>query len=151
MNNNNICDITMLLEHRSFSYKLYGLREPGPWFNIKMSSYQYRKSHCWDKTVVRSTMGFPILVRWHLILNQGPVRNVVTTLQCVISWFQYALSVYIFWYGTVSISLMIGIASSGNSTSAYVSRDMKIMDMQGRAKNAHKNTTNAKMKYQNLE
>ena len=27
----------------------------GPWFNIKMSSYQYRKSHCWDKTVVRSS------------------------------------------------------------------------------------------------
>ena len=25
----------------------------GPWFNIKMSSYQYRKSHNGDKTVVR--------------------------------------------------------------------------------------------------
>ena len=30
----------------------YGLT-PGPWFNMKMSSYQYRKSHCGDKTVVR--------------------------------------------------------------------------------------------------
>ena len=30
-------------------------QRPGPWFNIKMSSYQYRKSHCWDKTVVRSS------------------------------------------------------------------------------------------------
>ena len=28
---------------------------PGPWFNIKMSSYQYRKSHWGDKTVVRSS------------------------------------------------------------------------------------------------
>ena len=28
--------------------------EPGPWFNIKMSSYQYRKYHWGDKTVVRS-------------------------------------------------------------------------------------------------
>ena len=28
---------------------------PGPWFNTKMSSYQYRKSHCGDKTVVRSS------------------------------------------------------------------------------------------------
>ena len=28
---------------------------PGPWFNIKMSSYQYRKSHCGDKAVVRSS------------------------------------------------------------------------------------------------
>ena len=27
----------------------------GPWFNIKMPSYQYRKSHCLDKTVVRSS------------------------------------------------------------------------------------------------
>ena len=26
----------------------------GPWFNINMSSYQYRKSRCGDKTVVRS-------------------------------------------------------------------------------------------------
>ena len=30
-------------------------RVTGPWFNIKMSSYQYRKSHCGDKTVVRSS------------------------------------------------------------------------------------------------
>ena len=28
---------------------------PGPWFNIKMSSCQYRKSHCEDKTLVRSS------------------------------------------------------------------------------------------------
>ena len=27
----------------------------GDWFSIKMSSYQYRKSHCGDKTVVRSS------------------------------------------------------------------------------------------------
>ena len=29
------------------------LKYPGPWFNIKMSSYQYRKSHCGDKTILR--------------------------------------------------------------------------------------------------
>ena len=28
---------------------------PGPRFNIKMLSYQYRKPHCGDKTVVRSS------------------------------------------------------------------------------------------------
>ena len=28
---------------------------PGVWFNIKISSYQYRKSHCGDKTVLRSS------------------------------------------------------------------------------------------------
>ena len=27
----------------------------GPWFNIEMLSYQYRKSHCGDKTVIRSS------------------------------------------------------------------------------------------------
>ena len=27
----------------------------GPWFNIEMTSYQYMKSHCGDKTVVRSS------------------------------------------------------------------------------------------------
>ena len=27
----------------------------GSWFNIKLLSYQYRKSHCGDKTVVRSS------------------------------------------------------------------------------------------------
>ena len=26
---------------------------PGAWFNIKMKSYQYRKSHCGDKTILR--------------------------------------------------------------------------------------------------
>ena len=30
-----------------------GEQRPGPWFNIKMSSFQNRKSHCGDKTVVR--------------------------------------------------------------------------------------------------
>ena len=30
-------------------------KTPGLWFNIKMLSYQYRKSHCGDKTVVRSS------------------------------------------------------------------------------------------------
>ena len=29
------------------------LKLPGGWFNIEMSSYQYRKSHCGDKTMFR--------------------------------------------------------------------------------------------------
>ena len=32
-----------------------GILDPGPWFNIKVLSYQYRKSHCGDKTVVKSS------------------------------------------------------------------------------------------------
>ena len=35
--------------------QFHGCWWPGPWFNIKMSSYQYRKFHCGDKTVVRSS------------------------------------------------------------------------------------------------
>ena len=30
----------------------------GSWFNIKMSSYQYRKSHCGDKTILRPSYLF---------------------------------------------------------------------------------------------
>ena len=30
-----------------------GPPRPGPRFNIKMTSYQYRKSHCGDKTILR--------------------------------------------------------------------------------------------------
>ena len=44
--NKNVCTIFILPQHWYHT---------GPWFNIKMSSYQYRKSHCGDKTVVRSS------------------------------------------------------------------------------------------------
>ena len=46
----------------------------GGWINIKMSSYQYRKSHCGDKKIYSrliSTMGFPILIR-HVYIESGP-------------------------------------------------------------------------------
>ena len=43
----------------SISYSIPGVcslwSTPGPWFNIKMLSYQYRKSNYGDKTVVRSS------------------------------------------------------------------------------------------------
>ena len=48
---------------------------PGGWFNIKMPSYQYRKSHCGDKTILRPfylRMGFLIQVRWHIYIESGP-------------------------------------------------------------------------------
>ena len=38
-----------------------------------MSSYQYRKTHCGDRLI--STMGFPILVRWHLYIESGPCSS----------------------------------------------------------------------------
>ena len=50
------CEINI----HSFNQCLLIIREvqwqsPGPRFNIKMTSYRYRKSHCGDKTVVRSS------------------------------------------------------------------------------------------------
>ena len=51
-------------------------KHPGPWFNIKTLSYEYWKSHCGDKTVVRSSYLhngiFPILVRRYLYIESGP-------------------------------------------------------------------------------
>ena len=44
-------------------------RGPGSWFNIKMSSYQYRKSHRGD---YHPQMGFLMLVRWYLYIESGP-------------------------------------------------------------------------------
>ena len=43
-----------------------------PWFSMKMQFYQYRKSHCRDKTILISTMGFPILVRCHIYIKSVP-------------------------------------------------------------------------------
>ena len=37
----------------SYIYKSKQIMASGPWFNIKMSPYQYRKSYCGDKTVAR--------------------------------------------------------------------------------------------------
>ena len=49
---------------------------PGPWFNIKMPSYQYRKSHCGDKTILRSSYlhnGISYTGKMaSFILNRGP-------------------------------------------------------------------------------
>ena len=46
----------------------------GPRFNIKMTSYQYKKFY----DHLMSTMGFPILVRWHLYIQSGPRIHITT-------------------------------------------------------------------------
>ena len=52
------------------------INQSGPWFNIKTSVYQYRKSHCGDKTVVRSSYLHNeiscISKMVSFLLNQGP-------------------------------------------------------------------------------
>ena len=47
--------IFIMLRHQYWMNTLPWLLIPWGWFNIKMPSYQYRKSHCGDKTVVRSS------------------------------------------------------------------------------------------------
>ena len=47
----------------------------GSWFDIKMSSYQYSKSHCGDKTVVRSSYihnGISYTGKINLFIESGP-------------------------------------------------------------------------------
>ena len=36
-----------------WTFVIWGKTRPGPRFNIKMPSYQYMKSHCGDKTILR--------------------------------------------------------------------------------------------------
>ena len=52
------------------------IRSPGGWFNIKMSSYQYRDSHVKDKTVSPTVLSLtwesPYLGKTVFILNQDP-------------------------------------------------------------------------------
>ena len=51
--------------------KIAHVEPSGDRFNIKMASYQYRKSHCESFDPLISTMGFPILVRCHLNTESG--------------------------------------------------------------------------------
>ena len=65
----------------------------GPWSSIKIS-YQYRKSHCGDNSVVRwsiSTVGFPILLRWHLHIESAPLSCYSGAWQCQVFFKTYFL------------------------------------------------------------
>ena len=44
-------NLAFLPRDRSIFFNMY--YDSGPWFNIKMTCYQYRKSHCGDKTILR--------------------------------------------------------------------------------------------------
>ena len=48
------CDWCLTLANKS-AVPCQQAKDSGSWFNIKMTSYQYRKSQCGDKTVVRSS------------------------------------------------------------------------------------------------
>ena len=50
---NNCFTLPWELKISTASARLSWMLPAGPWFSIKMSSYQYRKSHCGDKTILR--------------------------------------------------------------------------------------------------
>ena len=59
---------------------IHGSSWSGPWFNSKMSSYQYRKSHCGDKTVVRSSYlhnGFSYTDKMTSLYWFSPLRVII--------------------------------------------------------------------------
>ena len=65
----------------------YGTRTAGGWFNIKMTFtsivnpiVKIRRSY--DRLI--STMGFPILVRWHLYIQSGPWVLFQYCMKCLI-------------------------------------------------------------------
>ena len=45
--------VTGDVQHCHFAVTWHTGDRSGPWFNIKMSSYQYTKPHCGDKTILR--------------------------------------------------------------------------------------------------
>ena len=62
--------------------------DTGGWINMKMPSYQYRKSHCGDKTILRPSYlhnGFPILIIRHLYIESGPKWFQITYFEQVTS------------------------------------------------------------------
>ena len=66
----------------------------GSWFNIKMSYYQYRKSHCWDKTVLRPSYllnGIPYTGKtthsWLWRIDIGDIlRQLLFGITCTVSY-----------------------------------------------------------------
>ena len=69
------------------------LRHPGGWSNIKMSSYQYRKFHCGDKTILRlsyllnviSYTGKMTSLYWIRALDAKPSAGMVYTTCCLVA------------------------------------------------------------------
>ena len=131
---------------RSYKLTFYDTWIPGPWFNIKMSSYQYRKSYCGDKTVVRSSylhngISYTGKISLYWIRAQPSMRNISMT--CTISnekWQKWAIYFHVCWnkfcMQKVNFFLKYGAAflgwkdtcqsQSGVSLSLHLGSKMKI-------------------------
>ena len=100
-----ITKICLRITHLKFSSNP---RRPGPRFNIKMTTYQYRKSHCGDKTILRpsylhngisytgkTTSLYWIRAQWvkaYLPVLRGIVMGATPTKRVVHNWCLYDCS-----------------------------------------------------------
>ena len=85
----------------------------GPWFNInlKMSSYQYRKSRYRDKMILQLSYVYNgisyILVRWHLYIESGPwVLGMWVSCEHVL---EFGIPMGSFFFFTISVSVWVQI------------------------------------------
>ena len=72
------CTAKLITNIPEISIREVTQQNPGPWFNIKMSSYQYRDSRVKDKTVSPTVLSLtwesPYLGKTVFTLNRGPRR-----------------------------------------------------------------------------
>ena len=101
-------------------------RNPGPRLNKKMSSYQYRKSHRWDTTVVRSSYlhnGISYTGKIAYLYCINPQTPMCWCVRChmfhMVVIFEIPVSYFIYW--TVIITGNIQPILNGNkfSTRSY--------------------------------
>ena len=71
----------------------------GPWFNIKMSSYQYKKSLCGDKTILR------LSYLHNEIFYTGKMTSLYWISLLVVAWCCQAASKLSLWWPHVALSL----------------------------------------------
>ena len=71
----------------------------GPWLNIKMSSYQCKKSHCGDKTILR------LSYLHNGIFYTGKMTSLYWISPLVVAWCCQAASKLSLWWPHVALSL----------------------------------------------
>ena len=85
-------------------------------FNIKMSSYQYRKSHCGDKTVVRSSY----------------LHNGISYTGKMTSWYwirAQMMNTYIIWLESAEVKIQKIMASKNSSQEAKLKSNHALENM----------------------
>ena len=62
-------NVWMMYSMLKLNTSLFNILRPGPRFNIKMSFYQYRKSHCGDKTILTTVLS----PQWDFLYSVSPI------------------------------------------------------------------------------